>query len=261
MTADVISKLFSVAGKVALITGATSGIGHMMADGLVAAGARVYIVARNPADCARIAEELRSVGECTAISGDLSTNAGIRDVALAFGKIEQTLHILVNNAGIFATQPIDEYSEELWDYTLALNTKTAFFLTQQLLPHLRRGALPDDPARVINIGSGHGIRVSPFESYAYQTSKAGLHHLTRALARRLAREHINVNAIAPGVFPSRLTADFDSTTVSAITGNIPRGRYGNGQDIAGTLIYLCSLAGAYVTAAVLPVDGGWAGAT
>jgi NAD(P)-dependent dehydrogenase (short-subunit alcohol dehydrogenase family) len=261
MAADIISKLFSVAGKVALITGATSGIGHMMTEGLVAAGARVYIVARNSADCARIAEEMRSIGECTAIAGDLSTLAGIRDVAQAFGKTEQSLHVLVNNAGIFKTRPIDEYPEDLWDYTLALNTKAAFFLTQQLLPHLRRGAKSEDPARVINIGSGHGIRVSQFESYAYQASKAALHHLTKVLARRLARENINVNAIAPGVFPSRLTADFNPATVAAITGNIPRARYGNGQDMAGTLIYLCSLAGAYVTAAVLPVDGGWAGAT
>jgi NAD(P)-dependent dehydrogenase (short-subunit alcohol dehydrogenase family) len=258
---DVISRLFSVAGKVAVITGATSGIGYMMAEGLVAAGARVYIVARNSSDCTRTTEELKSLGDCRAIPGDLATIGGIRDVALAFGKTEQHLHILVNNAGFFKTQPIDQYSEDLWDYTLALNTKAAFFLTQQLLPYLRRGASPDDPARIVNIGSGHGIRVSPFESYAYQTSKAGLHHLTLVLARRLAREHINVNAIAPGVFPSRLTADFDSATVSAITSNIPRGRYGNGQDMAGTLIYLCSLAGAYVTAAVVPVDGGWAGAT
>lgn len=261
MTGDVNSKLFSVAGKVAVITGATSGIGYMMAEGLVAAGARVYIVARNLSDCTRIAGELTCLGDCRAIPGDLATMEGIREVSAAFKKTESQLHILVNNAGIFKTQPIDEYSEELWDYTLALNTKAAFFLTQQLLPNLRCGASADDPARIVNIGSGHGIRVSPFESYAYQTSKAGLHHLTLSLARRLAREHINVNAIAPGVFPSRLTADFDSATVSAITSNTPRGRYGKGEDIAGTLIYLCSPAGAYVTATVIPVDGGWAGAT
>lgn len=261
LAGDVISELFSVAGKVAVITGATSGIGYMMAEGLVAAGARVYIVARNTSDCTRIAGELKSLGDCRAIPGDLATMEGIREVSAAFKKAESQLHILVNNAGIFKTQPIDEYSEELWDYTLALNTKAAFFLTQQLLPYLRCGASADDPARIVNIGSGHGIRVSPFESYAYQTSKAGLHHLTLSLARRLAREHINVNAIAPGVFPSRLTTDFDSATVSAITSNIPRGRYGNGQDMAGTLIYLCSPAGAYVTATVIPVDGGWAGAT
>ena len=261
MTGDKVAALFSVAGKVALVTGATSGIGYMMAEGLVAAGARVYIVARNPSDCARVAEELRSQGECRALPGDLATLQGIREVSAAFSRAETNLHILVNNAGIFKTQPIDEYSEELWDYTLALNTKAAFFLTQQLLPQLRSGASSDDPARIVNIGSGHGIKTSPFESYAYQTSKAGLHHLTLSLARRLAREHINVNAIAPGVFPSRLTADFDPAKVSAITANIPRGRYGNGDDMAGTLIYLCSPAGAYVTAAVIPLDGGWAGAT
>jgi NAD(P)-dependent dehydrogenase (short-subunit alcohol dehydrogenase family) len=261
LAGSVISRLFSVENKVAVITGATSGIGLMMAEGLVAAGARVYIVARNESDCTRVAAELKRLGDCVAIPGDLATVEGIREVAAAFGKAEERLHILVNNAGIFKTQPIDEYSEELWDYTMALNTKAAFFLTQQLLPHLRRGAAAADPARIVNIGSGHGIRVSPFESYAYQTSKAGLHHLTLSLARRLAREHINVNAIAPGVFPSRLTADFNAATVSAITSNIPRGRYGNAEDMAGTLIYLCSPAGAYVTAAVIPVDGGWAGAT
>ena len=251
--------LFEVSGKVALITGATSGIGRMMAEALVARGVRVYVVARNAEDCAATAGELAKMGECIAIPGDLSTVEGIARIAASFAEREERLDVLVNNAGLFSAAPIEEYSEDLWDYTSNLNLKAAFFLIQKLLPSLRRAASARDPARIINIGSGHGIRPSRFDSFAYQATKAALHHLTRHLAGRLAPDHITVNAIAPGVYPSRNTAHFDQATVDAIIANVPLGRYGEADDIAGAIIFLCSRAGAYVSAAVLPVDGGWAG--
>ncbi|MCI0148858.1 SDR family oxidoreductase [Paraburkholderia sediminicola] len=251
--------LFSVAGKVALVSGATSGIGLMMARSLVGGGARVYAVARNPADCKRVADELTELGECRALPGDLSSLAGIKSVVSALAGQESRLNILINNAGIHKIEPIDEFSEASWDDTTNLNLKAAFFMVQNLLPLLRNAATAADPACIVNVGSGHGLRVPRFENYAYQASKAGIHHLTRSLAGRLAREHITVNAIAPGVFPSRITEGFSDATVKTISDSVPLGRYGESEDIAGVIRFLCSRAGAYVSATILPVDGGWAG--
>jgi len=253
--------LFSVSGKVALVTGGTSGIGRMMAESLVKGGAKVYLVARSADDCKRVAAELSKFGDCRGLPGDLSTLSGIKAIASAYAAEESRLDILLNNAGLHKVEPIDEFSEESWDYTLSLNLKAAFFLGQSLLPLLRRSGSAKDPARIVNIGSGHGLRVPRFESYAYQASKAGLFHLTRSLAGRLAREHITVNAIAPGVFLSRITQDFTDDQVKAIAQSVPLGRYGDADDIAGVIRFLCSRAGAYVSATVLPVDGGWTGAT
>lgn len=259
MTGNTHGDLFSIEGKIALVTGGTSGIGRMMARGLVEGGAKTYFVARNAETCARTEEEFRAFGECRSIVADLSTRDGLGTVASAVSQAEDQLDILINNAGIHETQPIEVYSEELWDKTIAINAKSAFFLTQKLLPLLRKAGSSDDPARVINIASGHGIRVPPFDSYAYAVSKAGLLHLTRVLARRLAPDNINVNAIAPGVFPSSITVDFSDETVAAIVKGVPRGRYGDEKDIVGAMLYLSSRAGAYVTATILPVDGGWSG--
>ena len=256
---DTTEDLFSVKGKVAVVTGGTSGIGFMIARGLVLAGVRVYIVARTAEDCARVASELESKGECRAIPADLSRLDSIRQVAARFSEAEQRLDILVNSAGLLEQQPIEVYAEELWDRALDLNLKSAFFLSQQFLPLLRRAGTAEDPARIINIGSGHGLKVSPFDHFGYSASKAGLHHLTRALAQRLARDHINVNAIAPGPFKSRNTAGFSDQLVLKITSGVPRGRFGDEKDIVGTVIYLASRAGAYTTSIVLPVDGGGSG--
>lgn len=251
--------LFSVSGKVALVTGGTSGIGRMMSDALVQGGARVHVVARNAADCERMAADLGSVGDCRPLAGDLSTLDGIKAVASALAGAEDALHVLINSAGIHKVEPVDEFSEASWDATLDLNLKATFFMVQNLLPLLRKGASAADPARIVNLGSGHGLRVPRFESYAYQASKAGLHHLTRSLAGRLARENITVNAIAPGVFPSRITQEFSAEQMKAIASGVPLGRCGEADDMAGVIRFLCSRAGAYVSAAVLPVDGGWAG--
>ncbi len=252
-----IADLFSLKGKTALITGGSSGIGRMMAEGLVKADAAVTIVARNESRCAETVAELSHWGHIRAIPGDLSTVVGIRKVADQFG--DHPLHILVNNAGMLEQAPIDTYGEEQWDNALDLNLKAAFFLIQALLPKLRLGGTAFDPARIVNISSGHGYRVSPFNHFGYTASKAGLIHLTRQLAQKLAAENINVNAIGPGMFATHLTAEFSDELLARIAAGIPRGRMGDADDIAGSLIYLCSRAGAYTTSTFLPVDGGWAG--
>lgn len=252
-----VTNLFSVAAKRALVTGGSSGIGRMMAEGLVKAGAEVTIVARNPATCADTVDELSQWGSICAIQGDLSTIGGVRAIAAAFGN--DPLDILVNNAGLLEQSPIDSYSEAMWDNALDLNLKAAFFLSQALLPNLRKAATSENPARIVNISSGHGYRVSPFDHFGYTASKAGLIHLTRQLAQKLAPDNITVNAIGPGMFATQLTADFTEDLVQRITSGIPQGRMGNADDIVGSLIYLCSRAGAYTTSIFLPVDGGWAG--
>lgn len=253
---SLIEQLFSLEGKVALVTGGTSGIGLMIARGLIGAGARVYIVARDAERCAAVTAELSAIGTCHAMPGDLGSVDGIAQVAQAFGQAEEKIDILVNNAGIMEQKPIGEYGEDLWDRALDLNLKAAFFLTQELLPLLRRGASSADPARVINIGSGHGLRVSNFDHFGYSASKAGIHHLTRVLALKLAPDDINVNAIAPGLFATLQTADFSDDLVDRIVSVIPRRRFGEESDMIGAALYLCSRAGAYATGVILPIDGG-----
>lgn len=251
------SDLFSVAGKRALITGGNSGIGKMMAEGLVKAGADVTIVARNAKNSQSTVDELSQFGTIRAISGDLSSLGGIQAVAKEYG--DGPLSILVNNAGLLEQSPVDTYTEAMWDNALDLNLKAAFFLTQALLPNLRSKANPEDPSRIVNISSGHGYRVSGFDHFGYTASKAGLIHLTRQLAQKLAPENITVNAIGPGPFATHLTSQLPPELFKQIEAAIPRRRLGDGDDITGSLIFLCSRAGAYINSVFLPVDGGWAG--
>ena len=252
------SEMFSVAGKVAVVTGGSRGVGLMIARGLVEAGARVYITARKAEACDAAAAELSTEGECFSTPADLSSRVGAQRLRDELAGREERIHLLVNNAGAAWGAPIEEYSEEGFDKVLDTNVKGVFFTTVMLLPMLRAAASAEDPARVINIGSVDGLSVPAVESFAYSTSKAAVHMLTRHLARRLVEEHINVNAIAPGFFPSKMTAFMFSTPESeaALLERIPMHRPGTAEDIAGTVIYLSSRAGAYVTGAVLPVSGG-----
>ncbi|MDQ6746693.1 MAG: SDR family oxidoreductase [Candidatus Dormibacteraeota bacterium] len=252
------AELFSVAGKVALVTGGSRGIGLMVARGLVDAGVRVYITARKAGACDAAAAELSKTGECFSIPADLSSRAGAEHLHAQLAGREERLHILVNNAGASWGAPIDEYPEEGFDKVLDTNVKGVFFSTQLMLPLLRAAATAEDPARVINIGSVDGLSVPVLESFAYSASKAAVHMLTRHLGRRLVGENINVNAIAPGFFPSKMTAFMFETPEleSALLERIPMKRAGAEADIAGTVIYLSSRAGAYVTGAVIPVSGG-----
>lgn len=249
------SELFSVTGKVALVTGGTSGIGHMIASALVEHGAKTYIVGRNPQSCQAVAEELSANGQCIALPGDIGTVEGVKSLVEAFAEQESGLDILVNNAGSMYEAPLDDFSESGWDSVVDLNLKAVFFLTQSLLPQLRARASSETASAVVNIGSVGGLRVGPKENYSYQAAKAGLHHLTGSLAKRLGPEHITVNAIAPGFFLSRITQIPDEV-LPGLLESVPRRRLGEPEDIAAAVIYLASRAGSFVTGAVIPVAGG-----
>jgi NAD(P)-dependent dehydrogenase (short-subunit alcohol dehydrogenase family) len=251
-----VKDLFSIEGKVALVTGGSRGIGQMIARGYAEHGARVYVSSRDADACAKVAAELSKVGTCAAIPGDLSEPAEVKRVAGELGAREPALHILVNNAGANWGAPLEEYPDSAWDKVLALNVKSVFHLTVALLPQLAAAATPEDPARVINIGSIDGFQVPLLDTYAYSASKAAVHHLTRVLARKLAARDITVNAVAPGPFESKMMAATLEKFRDSLVKTIPRKRIGEPEDMAGIAIYLASRAGAYLTGAVIPVDGG-----
>lgn len=248
-------KLFDLSGKVAVVTGGSRGIGAMIARGFVEAGVRTYISARRPEELEATASELSKFGECIAIPANLATADGVRAFADEINSRESQLSILINNAGATWGAPMDSFPEEGWDKVMDLNVKSLFFLTQALLEPLRAAGSAEDPARVINIGSVNGLTYAPMKNYSYTASKAAVHHLTRQMAADLAPQHVNVNAIAPGFFPSKMTAHLMKEE-EALVKNIPRGRMGSPEDAAGTAIYLCSRASAFVTGNVLVLDGG-----
>ena len=249
--------LFDLTGKTAVVTGGTRGIGLMIARGLLQAGARqVYISSRKADGCADAERELGQYGQVKAIQADLSTEAECLRLAREVGERESTVHVLVNNAGATWGAPFEEFPAAAWDKVLDLNLKSPFFLTRAFLPLLESGGTHDDPSRVINIGSIDGLHVPSLPVYSYTASKAGLHHLTRMLARDLGPRHITVNAVAPGPFESKMMAATLRSFGDAIAESAPLRRIGRPDDMAGVAVYLCSRAGAYVTGAVIPVDGG-----
>ena len=248
--------LFSVEGKTALVTGGSRGIGLMIARGYVEGGARVYVSSRKKQACDEVAAELGKVGTCIALPGDISTEAGVKAIAGELASREDKLHILVNNAGTNWGAPLADYGDDAFQKVLATNVKSVFNLTRELLPLLRKAGTREDPARVINIGSIDGLHVPVLETYAYSTSKAAVHHLTRVLARQLASDHITVNAVAPGPFQSKMMKETLERFGDMIIAQVPRGRIGEPEDMAGVAIFLASRAGAYITGAVIPVDGG-----
>jgi NAD(P)-dependent dehydrogenase (short-subunit alcohol dehydrogenase family) len=247
--------LFSIAGKTALVTGGGRGIGRMIAAGYVEAGAKTYISSRNAQVCDEVAAELSAVGECISVPADLSTEAGCRTLAQEMGRRQDALHILVNNAGNTWGAPLEDFDEAAWDRVLSLNVKGVFHTTKFLLPLLEAASAPDDPGRVINIGSIDGIQVPTLETYSYSASKAAVHQLTRHLAKKLAPT-VTVNAIAPGPFESKMMAATLDAFGPQIAAAAPMKRIGRPADMAGAAIYLASPAGAYLTGVILPVDGG-----
>jgi NAD(P)-dependent dehydrogenase (short-subunit alcohol dehydrogenase family) len=251
-----VSDLFSIAGKTALVTGGSRGIGLMIARGYVEAGAAVYISSRKKDVCDEVAAELSKVGTCVSLPADLATEAACVELAAEVAGRESKLHILVNNAGATWGEPLADFPADAWDKVLDLNVKSPFFLTRALLPQLEAAGTADDPARVINIGSIDGIQVPLMETYSYSSSKAAIHQLSRHLARQLGRKHITVNAIAPGPFESKMMAATLREFGDDIARSSPLGRIGRPDDMAGAAIFLASRAGAYVTGTVLPVDGG-----
>jgi NAD(P)-dependent dehydrogenase (short-subunit alcohol dehydrogenase family) len=251
-----VSDLFAIAGKTALVTGGSRGIGRMIARGFVEAGATVYISSRKAEVCDEVAAELSKVGTCVSLPADLSTEAECNRLASELRMHEPALNILVNNAGATWGAPLAEYPASAWDKLLDVNVKAPFFLTRALVPELAAAASADDPARVINIGSIDGIQVPMLETYAYSSSKAAIHQLTRHLARQLGPRNITVNAVAPGPFESKMMAETLRNFGDSIARSSPLGRIGRPDDMAGVAIFLASRAGAYVTGAVIPVDGG-----
>ena len=245
--------LFSLEGRVALVTGGSRGIGKMIAKGFIAQGAKVYISSRKAPACDEAVAELGP--NCIAIPMDVSTVEGCKSLAAAFAEHEAKLDILVNNAGAGWGADFESFPEAGWDKVMDLNVKSPFFLTQSFYPALKAAATASRPAKVINIASIDGIRLNAWETYSYQASKAAVINLTKRTAARLIEDHINVTAIAPGAFASEMNrAARDHGDL--VAKSIPARRVGIDEDMAGAAIYLASKAGDYVVGDTIVVDGG-----
>lgn len=246
--------LFSLQGRVALVTGGSRGIGRMIAAGFLRQGAKVYISARKAAACDATAGELSALGPCISLPIDVSSLEGARALAAEITAREPRLDILVNNAGAAWGEDFDTFPEAGWDKVVDLNMKTPFFLTQALHGALKRAA-GDRPAKVINIASIDGLTVNPWETYSYAASKAGLIHLTRRMALRLAQDNIVVSGIAPGPFPSDMNKQARDHGAE-VAQRVPAGRVGGEDDMAAAAIYLAARSGDYVVGETIVVDGG-----
>ncbi len=253
------ASLFSLEGKTALVTGGATGIGFMITHALVSAGARVYIASRKLEACQQAAENLNNLpGSCIPFGADLSTEAGVLSLAEFIAANESVLDILVNNSGRSWGAALEQFPWQAWEDIMTLNVTAPFTLIRELKPLLSSAGSADDPSRVINIGSVMGIEPHGFPAYSYAASKAAIHHVTRYLSNELAASHITVNAIAPGPFPSGMTAFFtaDEKLSKAVTRGVPLGRLGRPEDFAGLVLCLCGVSGAYMTGAIIPLDGG-----
>ncbi len=247
--------LFSLDGRIALVTGGSRGIGKMIAQGFVEQGAKVYITARKAPACDQAAEELSKFGTCISLPHDLATLDGCKALADDVLRREENLNILVNNAGAAWGAAFAEFPESGWDKVMDLNVKSPFFLTQMLHGALKKAGSADRPAKVINIASIDGIRINPWETYSYQASKAAMIHLTRRMAARLVEDYICVSGIAPGAFASEMNRAARDHA-GAVANMVPAKRIGRDEDMAGAAVFLASKAGDYVIGDTLAVDGG-----
>ena len=254
-----IHDLFNLEDKVAVVTGGSRGIGYMMAQGLLQAGAKVYITARTVEDCQQAAGELSQYGICDSLPADISDASARKQLVSRIADIDGKLDILINNAGMAWGDRYEDHATKAFDKVLELNVTTVFAMTRDFTPLLEKASSKAHPARVINIGSMDGLhipRVHRIGTYAYTASKAAVHHLTRHLAVELGPRHITVNAIAPGFFLSKMTERLFENFGDKLANNSLLGRVGEPEDIAGLAVYLSSRAGAYINATVIPVDGG-----
>lgn len=251
--------LFNISGKVAVVTGGSRGIGAMIAKGFVENGCKTYICSRTLEQASEMAETLSQYGECIALQADLSALDGIEKFVAEISAREEKIDILVNNAGAVWAAPIDDFPESGWDKVMDINLKSVFFLSQKFLPLLRAASKDGSSGRIINIASVDGQSVPRFETYSYSASKAAVIHMTHVLAKRLSKDNITVNAIAPGAFPSDMTKVVLKNHKQIMLDQIPLGRIGEPEDMAAAAIYLSSRAGSYVTGITLTVDGGWTG--
>ncbi len=253
------SGLFDLSGKTALVTGGAQGLGRMIAEGLLRAGATVAITSRKADICEAAATEMAAMGKCIPLPCDLSSPEAAVDLASRFRTAAgRKLHILVNNAGKTWGAPVDSFPDKGWTGVLMVNLQAPFALIRELLPELEAAGTSDDPARIINIGSVAGKSTERLNAYSYSASKAAIHMLSRDLAGDLASRNINVNAVLPGYFPTSMTAHMrdDEKVDPMLLGKIPMRRMGRADEIAGAIVFLASRAGAYVTGAEIAVDGG-----
>lgn len=253
--------LFDLTDKAALVTGGAQGLGRMIAEGLLAAGARVAITSRNAEVCQAAAAEMASLGTCTPLPADLSTPEAAVELVQRYRETVGRCDILVNNAGKTWGGAIESFPDKAWPGVMAVNVQTPFTLIRELLPEFRASGHANDPARIVNIGSVAGIKPEGLHAYSYSASKAAIHMLTRDLAADLAADNITVNAVIPGYFPTKMTAHMrdDDQVDPTLLAHIPLKRLGRPSDIAGIVVFLCSGAGSYVTGAQIPVDGGVVG--
>ena len=255
------SSLFGIEHKTALVTGGAQGMGRMIAEGLVRAGAKVYITSRKPDICENTARELSRFGECLAIAADLNTPEAVVALANEIKSREPQLNILINNAGRTWGAPLETFPDKAWAPVMAVNVQGPFTLVRELLQLLVAAASAEDPARIINIGSLAGLRAERLSAYSYAASKAALHHLSRTLAADLAERNITVNSVVPGYFPTQMTAHIrkDDVEMHELLERVPLGRLGEADDVAGACIFLSSRAGRYITGSELVLDGGMSG--
>ncbi len=257
-----VADLFTLKGRVTVVTGGTRGIGEMIATGFLQGGAKTYITSRKADACEAMQKKLGEFGECVAAPFDLSTVEGCEAFTAFIAEREDKVDVLVNNAGASWGEPLDVFPEEGWDRTMDLNVKSIFFLTQKMLPLLRAAAKAEGRGRVINIGSVDGLTIPQMENYAYSASKAAVHHLTRVLAKPLAKDRITANAIAPGPFVSKMTAFLLGTEAGqeAVGNQLPLGRIGAPADMIALSTFLASPAADYITGTTIPLDGGYTNA-
>ena len=256
-----LARLFALDGKSALVTGGATGLGRMIAEGLAMGGAEVMIASRKAGACAEAASEINGMGypgRCTGFAGDVSDEAGILALVAEVEARVERLNILVNNAGVSWGAPFGEFPHAQWARVLGVNVAGMFGLTQGLYSRIAKAASDGDPARIINIGSVMGSVPVTEGAYSYTMSKAAVHHMTKVFAAEFAGDRVTCNALAPGPFRSRMTAFATATDDGAarVAANVPLGRIGCPDDVAGAVLFLCSKAGAYVSGAVLPLDGG-----
>lgn len=250
--------LFSVEGRVALVTGGATGLGRIFAEALLSAGARVLIASRKADACEAVAKELSAIGPCEGFGGTVASEAGVAALTQEVRARTKELHILVNNAGVSWGEPFAAYPWKAWERVMGVNVAGLFTLTRDLSPLLFAAATPDRPATVVNIGSVMGTVTQAEHAYAYSAAKAAVHHLTRILAQEFAERQVTVNAIAPGPFETNMTRFAIGDEEGAARGarTIPMRRLGRPDDLAGTLLFLTGRGGAYTSGAIIPVDGG-----
>ncbi|MGI3169496.1 SDR family oxidoreductase [Pseudooceanicola sp. C21-150M6] len=256
------TKLFDLSGKTALVTGGASGIGLMAAEALMGAGCDVMIASRKAHACEGAADQLNGMGlkgRAVGFAGDVGTEEGVLALVKEVKSRTDRLPILLNNAGkTWGAPSMEEFPYEAWSRVMDVNVTGMFYLTQKLLPLLRKAGTAEDPARVVNTGSIVGIMPRGGTAYSYGVSKGAVHHMTTIMSSELAPQHITVNAFAPGPFLSKMMAFAIGTEEQREQAgkNIPLGRVGTPEDIAGVVLYLCSRAGAYVSGHTIPVAGG-----